>query len=304
MRRANAAVRHGNHKIGLHRVFARELAAHFLAHVIDAAPGNGAVRPREIDVFKNAEGAALVCGKRLQAGQPFFVDDDDFARLHVADELGLNLVEGHRFAGQHPRVVHAADAQRAEPERVARADQFLLRHDDQRIRAFDAAHRLHERVFHAADRRLREHHDDDFAVHGRLEDESAAFEFVAEHGGVGQVAVVGDGDLAAHAIHRERLGVAEVRRAGGGIARVGDGHVADEVVQDFGVVENLRHEAHAMMLVKLAVVTGDDAGAFLSAMLERVKAVVGKFGGIRMAENAEHAAIMFGIILLLHRPRR
>ena len=52
-------------------------------------------------------------------------------------------------------------------------------------------------------------------------------------GGVGEVAVVGDGDLAARAIHRERLGVAEIGRAGGGITRVADGHVADEVVQDF-----------------------------------------------------------------------
>ena len=58
------------------------------------------------------------------------------------------------------------------------------------------------------------------------------------------------------------------------------------------------------MLEKLPVVAGDDAGAFLSAMLERVKPVVGEFGGIRMAENAEHAAVMFGVILLLHRPRR
>ena len=161
-----------------------------------------------------------------------------------------------------------------------------------------------EGVLHAAERRLRQHHDDDFAVHGRLEDEAAAFEFVAELGGVGQVAVVGDGNLAARAIHRERLGVAQVRRAGGGIARVADGHVADEVVQDFRAVEHLRHQAHAVVLEKLPVVAGDDAGAFLAAMLERVKAVVGQFGGIRMAENAEHAAIMFGIILLLHRPRR
>jgi hypothetical protein len=52
-------------------------------------------------------------------------------------------------------------------------------------------------------------------------------------------------------------------------------------------------------------VAGDDAGAFLPAMLERVKAVVGQFGGIRMTENAEHAAVMFGVILLsLHRARR
>jgi len=43
----------------------------------------------------------------------------------------------------------------------------------------------------------------------------AAFELVPERGGVGQVAVVGDGNLAARAIHRERLGVAEIGRAGG-----------------------------------------------------------------------------------------
>jgi hypothetical protein len=59
-----------------------------------------------------------------------------------------------------------------------------------------------------------------------------------------------------------------------------------------------------VVLEKFSVVAGDNARALLSAMLERVKAVEGKFGGIRMAENAEHAAIMFGIILLLHRPRR
>jgi hypothetical protein len=44
-------------------------------------------------------------------------------------------------------------------------------------------------------------------------------------------------------------------------------------------------------------VAGDDAGAFLAAMLEGIKAIVGKFGGVRMAENAEDTTIMFGIIL-------
>ena len=38
--------------------------------------------------------------------------------------------------------------------------------------------------------------------------EPLASSFVAKLGGVGQVAVVGDGDLAAGAIHRQRLGVA------------------------------------------------------------------------------------------------
>ena len=85
-----------------------------------------------------------------------------------------------------------------------------------------------------------------------------------------------DGDLAARAIHRERLGVAQIGRAGGRITRVADGHFADEVVQNFRVVENLRHEAHAVVLVKFSLVAGDDAGAFLAAMLERVKSVIGR----------------------------
>jgi hypothetical protein len=66
-----------------------------------------------------------------------------------------------------------------------------------------------------------------------------------------------------------------------------------------------------VVLEKFPVVAGDDAGAFLSAMLERIKAVVGQFGGIRMTENAEDSAVMFGIMWLigimwlsLHRARR
>jgi len=165
--------------------------------------------------------------------------------------------------------------------------------------AFNTAQRLHQRIGHAAHGGLREHHDDDLAVHGGLENEAAAFELVAERGGVGQVAIVRDGDLAARTIHRERLGVAEIGRAGRGIARVADGHFADEVVQDFRVVKNLRHEAHAVVLEEFAIVAGDNAGALLPAMLQGEEAVVGENGGVRVAENGENAALM-GRFVVLH----
>ncbi len=159
-------------------------------------------------------------------------------------------------------------------------------------------------IFAAVQTRLRHQMQNDFAVHGRLENRAAIFQFVAQLRRVRQISVVRDGDLPARAIHGERLRVFQLRRAGGGIARVADGGFADEAVQNFAV-ENLRHEAHAVMLVKFPVVASDDARAFLPAMLERVKAVVGQFGGVRMAENAEDSAIMFGIKLFsLHRARR
>lgn len=75
-----------------------------------------------------------------------------------------------------------------------------------------------------------------------------------------------------------------------------NGHVADQTVKHFAI-ENLRHQPHAPVHAKLFAVARDNAGAFLPAMLQRVKAVVREFGGIRMTENAEHAAIMFGVML-------
>ena len=84
-----------------------------------------------------------------------------------------------------------------------------------------------------------------------------------------------------------------------------DGHITDEIVKNFGVIKDLRHQAHAVVLVKFPLMATDDAGAFLAAMLEGVKPEVGEFGGVRMAENAEDSAIMFGIMLfVVHRARR
>ena len=75
-----------------------------------------------------------------------------------------------------------------------------------------------------------------------------------------------------------------------------DGHGADEVMEDIAF-EDLGHEAHPPVGVKMFSIARDDAGAFLAAMLESVEAVVRKLSGVRMAENTEDATIMLGIIL-------
>ena len=127
---------------------------------------------------------------------------------------------------------------------------------------------------------------------------AALFEFLAQRSGVGEVAVVGDGNLTARTIHRERLRVADVGTSGSGIARVADGDVPHQFVQHFAF-ENLRHEAHPFVLAKLRAVVGNNAGAFLSAMLQRVQPVIRQLGSIGMAVDAEHAAVMFGVFLFL-----
>src|SRR5439155_25612049 len=126
---AIAAVWHRHDHIRLKWILTRELASHLDAHFVNVAIINRAVRAREIDIFENAKSPALMLRKCLDASQPIFVDDDDFARLDIADELRMNQIKRAGFAGEHPRVTHLAAARGAEPICVAQSYQLLLRLD-------------------------------------------------------------------------------------------------------------------------------------------------------------------------------
>ena len=149
------------------------------------------------------------------------------------------------------------------------------------------------RIFAAVVRGLGEKMEDDLAVRRRLENGAFALEFVAQDIGVDQVAVVRDRELAAEAIDHERLRIFHRARAGGGIARVPDRARALQPLQ-FRRPENLRDQPHVAMQLKSRArpVRGHDPGAFLPAMLQGEKAVIGQHGRVRMAENGEDAAFV------------
>jgi hypothetical protein len=56
--------------------------------------------------------------------------------------------------------------------------------------------------------------------------------------------------------------------------------------------EMVADEAKAALGIEAPAVEGDDAGGFLSAVLQRVQAERGDCGGLGMAENAENAAFL------------
>ena len=293
---AIAAVRHGYNQVCRAREFAGKLAPHLDARLVNVPVGDRAVWPGEVDILEDAEGAAFVVRKSLDASDAALVDDDNLARLDVADELGVNKVEGAGFTCEHPAVAQFAKAQWTEPVRIPDADQFLLRHDDEREGAFDAADGFDEIVLTLADGRLGHEVQDDLAIDGGLEDRAASFELFAQLGGIGEVAIVRDGDLAPGAIDREWLGVAQVRSPGGRVTGVADSHRAHEVMQD-PAIENLRDQSHALVGTELLPIARDNASALLAAMLQGVKAVISQLGGIGVAVNAEHAAIMLWVVV-------
>src|SRR5579872_2887547 len=112
-----------------------------------------------------------------------------------------------------------------------------------------------------------------------------------------QVAVVAESQLAFVTVDDNRLRVHQGSVAGGGVARVAESCVAGKPRQNLRL-KNIGHQAHAFFEMQIAAVARNDACRFLPAMLQRVEAEVGHLRGLRVAEDAAHAAVVVKPVVL------
>src|SRR5712691_1221755 len=99
--------------------------------------------------------------------------------------------------------------------------------------------------------------------------------------------------LAAHAIDHERLRILD--RAGAGRRVTGMPERACTLQPgQFFLAKNLRHQTHVFVHEKAGPwsIACDDAGALLSAMLQRKQTIIRQYRGVRMAEHAEKPALV------------
>ena len=226
------------------------------------------------------------------------VDHDDLAVLDVAHEFGADDVERAGLRGQDRAAVEFAEHQRADAERIARADQLLVGERDQRIGALDLAQRLDEAVDDARPARARREQQHDLGVRGRLADRAVADQFAPQRQAVGEIAVVGDREAAGVEFGEQRLHIAQDRRAGGGIADVADRRGARQPLDRRGAGEMVADQPEPALGMEALAVEGDDAGRLLAAMLQSVQAERGDRRGVGMAEDAEHAAFFAQAVAL------
>ena len=220
------------------------------------------------------------------------VEYDDLAVLDVAHVLRPDHVERAGLGGEDRRAVELAEHERADTERIARADQLLVGHADERIGAFELAQAFDEAVDEAVALGARDEVQDHLGVGGRLHHGAVVDELAAQRNAVGQIAVVTDREAAAFELGEQRLYVAQDGLAGGRIAHVADGAHAGQAVDHLAAGEVVADQTHAALRVEALAVERNDAGGLLAAMLERVQAERGDGGGVRMAEDAEHPAFL------------
>src|SRR5947199_9122058 len=88
------------------------------------------------------------------------------------------------------------------------------------------------------------------------------------------------------------LDVAKNGRAGGGVAHVADSGIAGEAFDHLAAGEGIADQAEPSFAVKPGAIEGDDAGGFLTAMLQCVQPEGGNGGGFGVAEDPEHPAFL------------
>ena len=211
-------------------------------------------------------------GTKRWLSRPLAGDHHHLAVLHLAHELGADDVERAGLRREHPGIAELAEHERPDAEGIARADQLLVGEADQSVGALDLEQGLDEFLDEALLLAARDQMEDHLGVGGRLADGAFLDQPVAQGERVGEVAVMAEGEAARIEIDEERLHVAQHRIAAGGVADMADGHVAFQAIDHRPRGEMVADQADAALGMEVMAVEADDAGRFLSPMLERVQA--------------------------------
>src|SRR5260370_26184085 len=285
----HAGIGHGDDDIGVDRMLSREKAAEHLAAFVHGAAEDDAVRAGKIDVLENALLERLFWREvnGLDAG---FGDAYHFAGFDLADVLGVEQIESASFRGNEPGIEAAggsefAENERTEAARIAHGVEFVLGEDQKRVGAFDFIEPVADWAGKIPGLRAGNEMDDDFGVAVGLENRAAMLELAAPLGGVGEGAVVAEGDFALVAVDHDGLGVEKSFVACGGVARVAYRKAAGEL-RDHARLENFFDFAHGAGHVQVFAVARDHAGGFLAAMLQRVKTQIHEGRGVRGTRDA------------------
>src|SRR4029077_17875155 len=143
--RGIAGIRNRHDDVGIHRSFARELASHGVAALIDRAAKHQTIGTRKIYVFKNA--ARLRRRRRVKTrADAFGPNDNQFAGVDVAFVRCAKQIKSAGCGSKNDRVFFLASQSRdashgqwTKPARITSGKDTVTADHDQRKRAFHTA---------------------------------------------------------------------------------------------------------------------------------------------------------------------
>ncbi len=187
------------------------------------------------------------------------------------------------------RLVERAEHQWSPAAWVTRGQHRGPHGDHETVRALHSLQCIGELVRGDLGRRHGQPMDEYFGIHRRAEDRAALLEREAQLGGVRDVAVVRERNVPPPKSRQRGLRVLDRGRSGCAIAGVADRDVTRDDSSAF--TQSVGDESERPIRVGLPFVIDDnEAGRFLSAMLQRIQAESRELDGVRMSVNTNNAA--------------
>src|SRR5438309_11839431 len=100
------------------------------------------------------------------------------------------------------------------------------------------------------------------------------------------------------AVHHNGLRVEHSRITGSGVTRMSDSQIAGKLFERI-FSEDFRYLSHGLMDEKTFAVGRDNAGGFLSAMLQLVQTEIRHGGGFKVIVHRHYAAFVFKAVASL-----
>jgi hypothetical protein len=137
----------------------------------------------------------------------------------------------------------------------------------------------------------------DLRIRGGAKDRAIGFEFGSHPVRVHQIAIMGNGERAPGIVHRQRLGIAQRRGSGGGIAIVPNRQMSLQTGQAFSG-KKIVHAAHADFGMKPPGIGGHNSRTLLTAMLQGIQSQIRQIRRFRMPIHANDSAFVMKLVLV------
>ena len=235
--------------------------------------------------------------KGPERAQAVAVDHHQLARGDVAHVFGVDQVQRAGLGADDGGALQPPDHQRPEAPGVPRGHQRVLRQEQQRERAHHLRQAGRDRVLQPVAVAARVEVQDHLGVRGGLEDRARRLQLVAQHGRVGEVAVVAERDRPTVAVDEDGLRVGGHRVTRGRVAHVAHGPVARQRLQQL-VREDVVDESQPLRELHALAVAGHDARGLLAPMLKGVEAEVRQPGRLGVPEDAEQPATVVEAVVV------
>ena len=264
----DGGVRDSDDEVCFHRVFPGQLGAHVLSDGVNQGVVHHTVRAGEVDQLEDAQSAIPSGPLPTPGAHPVPVYDDGLSGFDLADQVRSQVFSGAGLGGNHPAAVKISDAEGANTQGVAHGDYRIYGEGGEGKGPFQDAHAVESPVLPGLPGCIGEKVGYKLGIGGSREGAvPPLLDMPLDLGGVDDVAVVGQRHPSVLAVYNDGLGVGKATAAGGGVARVPDGQLANERCDVFPA-ERLGDQAHVGVEPNAAVVGSCDAGAFLAAVLK------------------------------------